>query len=252
MILAYSKGSDIVSNSVMRNKYWELYDTERIMKQLDALNATIGNKTLVFIDVGANIGWFTLAAASKGYKVQAFEPFSTNIFGLNFSLCLNPKYDQLVTINKVALGSKNASCALFSENNNQENGQIECGEGDRPHAIFRENITVTTLDSFVGTFPENYYLGVMKIDIEGYQYYMFQGSKQFFSKYQVPYILMEWAPGYMKDLNYTEQMMFDIIHEVGYDIRLKSFDGEIIANYKTPQGLPYIRDYENIYMTRRI
>jgi hypothetical protein len=67
IILAYSKGSDIVSNSIMRNKYWELYDTERIMKQLDFINSTIGNKTLVFIDVGANIGWFTLAAASKGY-----------------------------------------------------------------------------------------------------------------------------------------------------------------------------------------
>jgi hypothetical protein len=74
----------------------------------------------------------------------------------------------LVTINKVALGAKNASCGLYSENKNQENGQIECGEGERPKTVFRENITVTTLDSYVGTFPSNYYLGVMKIDIEGY------------------------------------------------------------------------------------
>jgi len=92
LILAYYKGKDIVSDSVMKYKYWELYDTERIMKQLDVLNKSVGNKTLIFVDVGANIGWFTFAAASKGYKVQAFEPFSRNNFALGFALCLNPSF----------------------------------------------------------------------------------------------------------------------------------------------------------------
>jgi len=45
--------------------------------------------------------------------------------------------------------------------------------------------------------------------------------------------------------------MVDIIHECGYDIRLKGFDGKIIENYITPQGQSYIRAYENIYLTRR-
>jgi len=83
----------------------------------------------------------------------------------------------------VALGSKNLSCSLYSEGGNEENGQIQCGEGERPNAIFRENITVITLDSMMNSFTENDFLGVMKIDIEGYQYYMFLGAKQFLTKY---------------------------------------------------------------------
>jgi len=60
------------------------------MKKLDALKKELPeNKTLVFFDIGANIGWYTFTTASKGIKVRAFEPFSANTFAIKFAKCLN-------------------------------------------------------------------------------------------------------------------------------------------------------------------
>lgn len=61
------------------------------MHLLDKLieDAKWNNKTLIFFDIGANIGWFTFAAASKGIKVKAFEPFKSNLDAIKMALCLN-------------------------------------------------------------------------------------------------------------------------------------------------------------------
>lgn len=62
------------------------------MNKLDQLKENVpDNKTLVFLDIGANIGWYTLISASKGIKVKAFEPFSSNAFAIKFAKCMNPK-----------------------------------------------------------------------------------------------------------------------------------------------------------------
>jgi len=61
---------------------------------------------------------------------------------------------------------------------------------------------------------------------------------------------MEWSPGYMKDLNFSEQEMFDLIHELGYEIRLKGFDGKVILSYIDASNNLLIPDFENIYLTR--
>jgi FkbM family methyltransferase len=58
-------------------------------KLRDELKLSHPDKKLVFFDIGANIGWFTFTAASKGIKVKAFEPFTMNTFALKFAICLN-------------------------------------------------------------------------------------------------------------------------------------------------------------------
>ena len=44
----------------------------------------------------------------------------------------------------------------------------------------------------------------MKMDAEGYEYYIFKGGKNFFKKYKIPYIIMEFEPIFMKRLGYLE------------------------------------------------
>ena len=88
-----------------------------------------------------------------------------------------------MTINKVALGQRNEECGLFSDDYNHQNGQVLCGKGSRYRTQYREKITIATLDSFIDAFSENDYIGVMKIDIEGFEYFMFQGAKEFLKKH---------------------------------------------------------------------
>lgn len=52
----------------------------------------------VLLDVGANVGWFTLQAAAIGYRVLAVEPMPRNQGALRRTLCENPKLAEKVTL----------------------------------------------------------------------------------------------------------------------------------------------------------
>ena len=52
----------------------EAKNTREVSQRLDYLQRMNPDKKVGIIDVGANKGWFTLAAASKGYHALSFEP----------------------------------------------------------------------------------------------------------------------------------------------------------------------------------
>ena len=74
-----------ISASVHHDKTmpWDSYIWDRIV------SLSKGDKGLLFVDVGANIGYFALAAAALGYNVVAFEPMSRNAKKLAKSMELN-------------------------------------------------------------------------------------------------------------------------------------------------------------------
>ncbi len=93
-IMAYKPGEgsqDTVSSNVINGNSWDYASTVKYMKLLDQLQvkAQDMNKTLIFFDIGANIGWFTFTTASKGIKVKAFEPFKSNYDAIKVAKCLN-------------------------------------------------------------------------------------------------------------------------------------------------------------------
>ena len=40
----------------------------------------------MFMDIGANLGWYSFVMASKGFKTFAFEPLPENIFAMRYAL----------------------------------------------------------------------------------------------------------------------------------------------------------------------
>lgn len=63
-----------------------------------------------FLDVGANLGIFTLSVAAHGFSVIGFEPMYSNWMAIRLSTCATassfiPRMDQRITlVNKVGLG----------------------------------------------------------------------------------------------------------------------------------------------------
>jgi hypothetical protein len=53
---------------------------------------------VVFVDVGANIGWHSIYAAAVGYTVLAFEPMLKNIGAVRRTLCENSELQQRLTL----------------------------------------------------------------------------------------------------------------------------------------------------------
>ena len=80
----------------------------------------------------------------------------------------------LIYLQETGLGDKNTTCQLLSESSNLLNGMVNCEPTQTaPTAELRESIKTVTLDSYVYTIPSNWMLGVMKMDCEGYEYYIF-------------------------------------------------------------------------------
>jgi FkbM family methyltransferase len=81
-----------------------------------------------FIDIGANLGTFTLGVAAAGFKVIAIEAMSVNQVALSMSLCSNIGMSEAVTLLSVALGRGAEQCTVFSASQNVLDGTIRCGE----------------------------------------------------------------------------------------------------------------------------
>lgn len=139
------------------------------------------------IDVGANVGLFSLWAASiignKG-KVIAFEPFTVNYNILKENCELN-KFNN-ISLNKLAISDKLDDIELFYNCKEFNLGMVSAFEQNHEMSEF---VKSTTLDSFL----ENYDLSTIdfiKLDIEGGEYLALQGMKMTIEKYK-PFIQIE-------------------------------------------------------------
>lgn len=82
------------------------------------------------VDIGANVGAFTLAAAAAGYSVIAVEAMAMNQHALRASLCANPGLAERVTLIPSAVGRDATRCALHSLVGNVLDGTVRCGDAD--------------------------------------------------------------------------------------------------------------------------
>lgn len=66
----YVHSNDLISQNLIKDKNWESYHDPIINKYI--------NKDSIVLDIGANIGIFTVKCASKCKYIYSFEPYSKN------------------------------------------------------------------------------------------------------------------------------------------------------------------------------
>jgi FkbM family methyltransferase len=82
----------------------------------------------VLWDVGANIGLYSLFAASHGRQVIAIEPMIENLYALATNLKLNPALAKLITIVPAALSNQNGFTTLHLSNSDIASSCHAAGE----------------------------------------------------------------------------------------------------------------------------
>ena len=173
------------------------------------VNAMFGCGVLenVFVDVGANIGWFSLTALHLGYTVIAFEPFKRNVELLCESLkAVRPHLLDRFRLYNLGLDFTTRNCELFQEAKvNIGDTHSVCDEAMRASIIEGgyESLgwmNTTTLDAAVsnGLFDLISHIDVMKIDVEGFEHAVIDGGNQFFSSQFAPrFVYIELVSGMM-------------------------------------------------------
>jgi FkbM family methyltransferase len=166
----------------------------------------------LFIDVGANTGYYSLLAASLGAdRVVAFEPvpFIRDIFQKNRN---QSNLTEQIEISACALGEKPGRFNLYMPDNGH--GLIETSASLNMN--FRTNhsgqfdVEVTTLDDFFQCRPEPRNDPIfLKIDVESLEEQVLRGGENIL-QFQRPIIAIEILPG--TDLSF----FYKILNEWSY------------------------------------
>ncbi|MBA2440380.1 MAG: FkbM family methyltransferase [Thermoleophilaceae bacterium] len=142
----------------------------------------------VFVDVGANIGFYAIRYAVAGARVVAFEPTERAAEATSTSARLAGVSDR-VRVEGCALADEDGE-AWFSDSDDVGNGLAGLGEGRR--------VTLHRLDTLASQIPDpdRGGLTVLKVDAEGADIRVLAGAHQFIEDKQ-PVIMVEaWDGGH--------------------------------------------------------
>lgn len=154
----FSEG-DLVSEAIVKNRIWEPYETQIILK---CLGRSDSDPRKCLIDVGANIGYYSLVAnKSCGAKVYAFEPEQRNFELLKRNL----EEFEGVSLFNLALSDQNGSANLYLSTDNAGDHQL-AKSNDR----ICQKVTLAKGDSLVKGSVD-----FIKIDTQGAEYKVLKG-----------------------------------------------------------------------------
>jgi FkbM family methyltransferase len=143
----------------------------------------------LFVDVGANMGWHALHAATHQTveAVIAFEPDPLNAWLLDRNLLAN-KIDKVIVC-ACAVGAKPGVARLFrykSSNFGRHSAAVDHGFGSR-------SVPVSDLDSaLAGLNFGGRTISVLKIDVEGYEPAVIEGARETLARTEV--VITEYSP----------------------------------------------------------
>jgi FkbM family methyltransferase len=176
-----------------RHLYWE---DKNASFEFSEIFKSVAKQSNVFLDVGANVGYYSLLGASlnKDLKIYAFEPSKGPRYFLNKNIALNG-FDKITQVNK-ACADKSAILEFYEEKN-AKYPYIEhhaSGIGNTNNTWGIENFTkyevqAISLDEFVDANAITG-LDLIKMDTEGTENYVLTGALKCIRRFK-PIIICE-------------------------------------------------------------
>lgn len=247
--------NDIVSNSILRRGTWENDKLATFHKLFTDYSKkhNIPLSDLTFVDIGANIGWFTFNLAALGVNVIAFEPMEENIKLLRDSMCLEENLKSgitdRITLHAHGLGIRNETCIIYSHNINVGDGHVQCvGPNNDENDLnipndysIKGRIPVRRLDDALDNTDGRKHIVVLKMDTEGYEANVLQGGEKLFLQGRIPVIVTEFVPEWIrKKATLTAPEMFmEKFYQAGYLSTNKDNTG-----YMSPEEMLNMTNYD--------
>lgn len=187
-LLDYPASKILISTDTIREYETRARSSKKEPKTVSWIEQYGGNADAVFYDVGANVGAYSLIAASHGTKVIAFEPAYQNFFKLNKNLVLN-KLSGLVTVIPVALSDREGIMRFKQKDSTFGATASFSSIQENPN---REGLAflVMSLDKCRATFslPEP---TMMKIDVDGAELEVLEGAQTLLGVSSLRSVLVE-------------------------------------------------------------
>lgn len=172
----------------------------------------------IVIDIGANIGYYTLLFAKlvgNDGKVYAFEPDPDNFTLLKKNVEING-YKNIILEQK-AVTNKNGTINLYLSETNFGNHKIYNSNEKRRHI----EVECIKLDDYANKYFKNKKVNVIKIDTEGAEYSVIEGMTSTLQNNDIK-LLTEFYPYVMKTFMKTFDMVpndyLNILSKNGFEI----------------------------------
>lgn len=181
------------------------------------------------VDVGANIGYFTVQAARRAGdtgRVIAFEPMPGNISLLRHNLELNDV--RTVTLETAAVTAKMGPVSMYAST-----------VGNARHSILHnadagESVEVngTTLDEWAATANVGW-IDVLKIDVEGAELDVLDGAEETVANHR-PVLIVEYWPQGLRRSGYDPGSLLTRLADLDYTVTVRHCGRDRVLTADSP------------------
>jgi len=203
---------DLIGGYIRQRREFEPHVTRAIRSRL-AKGAT-------FVDLGANLGYFTILGAKAvggGGKVVAFEPFPPNVRLLQLNVQANNLSN--VYVYPFAAAEKRAAFVAYSVDGNAGLREFS---GNPLDILSRDIVLSVPLDETLSWLER---LDVIKIDVEGCEYRALSGGLGILRRHR-PVIFSEFHPAALKVASgVSGEEYLELFLKLDYTFALISEDG---------------------------
>jgi FkbM family methyltransferase len=205
-LFTHRHGDLHVSKAIQDTGQWEIFETQLIAACL--VNASN------FVDVGANIGYYSMVAAGlrPTMPIWAFEPEPNNAALLLQSKALNDAHN--IHFTQAGLASHNGSVDLhLSESNFGDHQIYDRGEG-------RQSVEVPLLNGSEFLSAHIEYIDVLKIDTQGAEFEVIAGLMPLLEKSPELQMVIEFWPFGLRQSGAHGHQLLDLLVSLALDVHI--------------------------------
>lgn len=185
------------------------------------------NEGDVFVDIGANVGLFSLIASQKvgaSGMVISFEPTPVTFERLQENINLN--HLKNIDARRVALSDQAGSMDFYiSENGHDAWNSLAPSKDSKLQKVI--NVPVSTLDEELNSVDKSK-VRLIKIDVEGWEKFTLMGGENFLKEYE-PILLIEFTDQNTFNAGYMVQDIYMLLEKWGY-AWYKISNGELVPD----------------------
>ncbi|MEK9138975.1 MAG: FkbM family methyltransferase, partial [Bacteroidota bacterium] len=151
-------------------QYWMYMDGAYEREMVDYLEPEVRGR--VFLDIGANVGNYTLTLCRSAKHIYAFEASKKNVEILTRAVGLVGNINNVTILHNAVSSTSDEIVRLFLSEDASGNHSQFLGDTGRS-----ENVATLSLDDFVLRFDAEE-IAVIKMDIEGAEFLAIEGGKR--------------------------------------------------------------------------
>lgn len=191
---------DVMTPQLVVYRQWE--------PEVSSLISSLLHKDSVFVDVGANFGYFTCLAGAKigvggSGRVYALEA-NPKMFQL---LCRNTSINwSMAPITNIEIAVSNETSQLVMNVPADRYANASLGSISSDGKVDSFDVQAERLDNLLNDCEK---VDLIKIDVEGWEYPVLQGAEKIISENQDIIVIIEWSPAQIGNAQINPE---DLIH----------------------------------------